>query len=52
MDSRFSREALVPTDRDVAELVVVLERSITGSAPGVITFVSSNGVQPPADYRE
>ncbi|HWV51660.1 matrixin family metalloprotease [Pseudorhodoplanes sp.] len=52
MDERFSRDALVPTDGDVAQLIAVLSRSIEGDLPGAITMVSSNGVQPPADYVE
>jgi Matrixin len=52
MDSRFSRDALMPTDCDVVALVAALHHSVTGSAPGVLTFVSSNGVQPPIDYHE
>lgn len=50
MDSRFSRDALVPTDRDVVELVAVLNRSIVGTRPGEIMMVSSDGVQPPHDF--
>ena len=46
------RHALMPTDRDVIELVAVLGRSIAGSAPGEITMVSTEGVQPPVDYIE
>lgn len=51
MDSRFSREALSPTERDVADLVATLDRTISGAAPGVFEFVSSGGVQPPADWK-
>lgn len=51
MDSRFSREALTPTDKDVAALVATLEKSITGAAPGVLDFVSSSGIQPPLDWE-
>jgi hypothetical protein len=50
MDSRFSRDALVPTERDVAALIATLERTIDGAAPGILKFVSSAGVQPPADW--
>jgi hypothetical protein len=52
MDSRFSRDALVPTERDVIEFVSVLSRTISGGAPGEIAMVSSSGVQPPEDYVE
>lgn len=50
MDSQFARDALVPTDRDVKAVIEILERSITGAAPGVLKFVSSAGVRPPADW--
>lgn len=51
MDSRFSRDALTPTTRDVEELVAVFSRSIQGKVPGELKMVSSSGVRPPLDFR-
>jgi hypothetical protein len=51
MDSRFSRDALTPTTRDVEELVAVFSRSIQGEVPGELKMVSSSGVRPPLDFR-
>lgn len=50
MDSQFSRDALAPTERDTLALAAVLEQSIVGATPGVLRFVSSSGVRPPADW--
>jgi hypothetical protein len=50
MDSQFSRDALAPTERDITALVAILEKSVEGAAPGVLKFVSSAGVRPPADW--
>jgi hypothetical protein len=50
MDSQFSRDALAPTERDTLALAAILEQSIEGAAPGVLKFVSSSGVRPPADW--
>jgi hypothetical protein len=52
MDSQFSRDALAPTERDTLALADVLEQSISGAAPGVLKFVSSSGVRPPADWLD
>ncbi|HEV2160458.1 matrixin family metalloprotease [Bradyrhizobium sp.] len=52
MDSQFSRDALVPTERDTLALATILEESIVGAAPGVLKFVSSSGVRPPADWKD
>ncbi|WP_456671129.1 matrixin family metalloprotease [Bradyrhizobium sp. USDA 3240] len=52
MDSQFSRDALAPTERDTLALAAVLEQSIVGAAPGVLEFVSSSGVRPPADWAD
>ena len=52
MDSQFSLQALSPTERDVVELVAILEHSITGSKPGILEFVSSSGVQPPPEWYQ
>jgi hypothetical protein len=49
--SQFSRDALAPTERDTFALAAILEQSIVGAAPGVLKFVSSSGVRPPADWR-
>lgn len=50
MDSQFSRDSLAPTERDTLALTTILEQSIAGAAPGVLKFVSSSGVRPPADW--
>jgi hypothetical protein len=50
MDSQFSRDALAPTEHDTLALAAILEQSIVGAAPGVLRFVSSSGVRPPADW--
>lgn len=50
MDSQFSRDALAPTERDTLALASILEQSIVGAAPGILRFVSSSGVRPPADW--
>ena len=52
MDSLFSRDALAPTERDTLALAAILEQSIVGAAPGVLKFVSSSGVRPPADWKD
>jgi Matrixin len=52
MDSQFSRDALAPTERDTLALAAILEQSIVGAAPGVLKFVSSSGVRPPADWTD
>ncbi|WP_407114273.1 hypothetical protein [Bradyrhizobium sp. LMG 9283] len=51
MDSRFSRDALAPTERDIAAPIAALERSISGAAPGVLNFVAREGVRPPDDWE-
>lgn len=50
MDSQFSRDSLVPTERDSLALAAILEQSVAGAAPGVLRFVSSAGVRPPTDW--
>ncbi len=51
MDSRFSRKALTPQKIDVEALSNVLNTSITGAEPGLLSFQESDGVRPPKDWK-
>jgi hypothetical protein len=51
MDSKFDKLALIPTERDIAYLSEILEKSIIGAIPGQLSFVSSAGVEPPNGWE-